>query len=80
MKTEVIRRMDELGRIVIPADMKKQLGLTEKSLVGIELRDDQIILTKSKPYCVVCHSSENELTAIERCLICSECIDKIKSM
>lgn len=76
----MIRKIDELGRIVLPAEMRTKLHLEKEDAVNIDCVDDKIILSKAKPTCVICHSSENELLSVNHELICSACIHKIKSL
>lgn len=76
----MIRKIDELGRIVLPAEMRFKLHLEKEDAVNIECVDEKIILSKAKPTCVICHSSENELLSINHEFICSECIKRIKSL
>jgi transcriptional pleiotropic regulator of transition state genes len=53
--TGIVRKVDELGRIVIPMELRKVLDIKEKDPVEIFVNEDQIILQKYKPYneCVV---------------------------
>lgn len=44
--TGMVRRIDELGRIVIPKEMRKQLMMKEGESISFSLEDDKIILTK----------------------------------
>lgn len=47
--TGIVRKVDELGRIVLPIELRRNLGLTEKDPVEIYIEGDQIILKKYKP-------------------------------
>jgi transcriptional pleiotropic regulator of transition state genes len=76
----MIRKIDELGRIVLPAEMRTKLHLEKEDAVNIECVNDKIILSKAKQTCVICHSSENELISVGHELVCSDCIQKIKSL
>lgn len=71
------RRIDELGRIVIPSEMRDSLGITTKTLVSIELKDGTIFLKKAERTCKVCGSSEDLNDDIS---VCASCISKIKEM
>lgn len=73
------RKLDELGRIVLPMEMRSKLHLEKEEAVNIDCVNDKIILSKAKPTCVICHSAENELLSVDQKLICSDCIKKIKS-
>ncbi|UKI50831.1 MAG: AbrB/MazE/SpoVT family DNA-binding domain-containing protein [Clostridium sp.] len=47
--TGIIRRIDELGRIVIPKEIRKRLGIDNGDLVDIFAYEEQIVLTKFHP-------------------------------
>ncbi|PEC13717.1 AbrB/MazE/SpoVT family DNA-binding domain-containing protein [Bacillus thuringiensis] len=48
--TGVTRRVDELGRIVLPKELRKTLGIVEKDPIEIFVEDEKIILQKYKSY------------------------------
>ncbi|MFD0868803.1 AbrB/MazE/SpoVT family DNA-binding domain-containing protein [Paenibacillus residui] len=50
--TGIVRKVDELGRIVIPMELRKSLGISEKDPMEIFVDGDQIILRKYAPGCV----------------------------
>lgn len=71
------RKIDELGRIVLPADYREALGLTSRSGVEITLDGDRIILTAEKPMCKLCGTTENIHADYP---ICKECIASISAL
>lgn len=52
--TGIIRNLDELGRIVIPIEIRKRFGLTERDPLEISVRDQTILLTRPRTTCVFC--------------------------
>lgn len=50
----IIRHVDELGRIVIPIEIRKRLGLGEKDPLEISVREDVILLSKPQSVCIFC--------------------------
>ena len=50
--TGIVRRVDELGRIVIPIELRRTLGIGEKDSVEIFVDDEQIVLRKYEPACI----------------------------
>ncbi|NLC78928.1 MAG: AbrB/MazE/SpoVT family DNA-binding domain-containing protein [Ruminococcaceae bacterium] len=80
MKTNgIVREMDKLGRIVIPIELRRTLDIAVGDSVEITSQGDKIIVTKYEPNCVFCKGSKN-LSAFENKVICSSCLDKIKSI
>ncbi len=47
--TGIVRKVDELGRVVIPIELRRTLGIEEKDALEIYVDDDKIILKKYKP-------------------------------
>ena len=75
--TGVVRKIDELGRFVLPIEIRKSLNLNCKDAVEIFVDDDKIILKKYEPACIFCGNAD-DVTDIRGKLICRECIEKIK--
>lgn len=63
------RKVDKLGRIVLPADCCEALGLTSRSGVEITLDRDRIILTAAKPICKLCGINEDIHPRLSYCRI-----------
>lgn len=74
-----VREVDSVGRIVIPMQIRKELGIVEKGS-RVEMFSDgkQVILRKAIADCIFC-KSEEELTEFEGKFICKACLDKLKS-
>lgn len=74
--TGIVRNVDELGRIVVPKEMRKQMGIANSDPVEIYVEGDKIILTKYNPCCHFC-SSENDVVEFKGKRICRACINEI---
>ena len=74
-----VREIDNVGRIVIPMQLRKELGLLEPGC-KLELFSDgkQIIAKKAIESCIFC-SSENELIELDGKFICRACLEKLKA-
>ena len=70
--TGIIRRVDELGRIVIPMSIRQTLGLNERDPVEIFMDGERIILQKHQSSCIFCGSTE-DLIAYEGKNVCAAC-------
>ncbi|PEB42270.1 AbrB/MazE/SpoVT family DNA-binding domain-containing protein [Bacillus pseudomycoides] len=65
--TGITRKIDELGRIVIPMEIRRTLGIKEKDAIEIFVEDnDKIVLKKYEPYgsCVITGEVSNENVAV----------------
>ena len=77
--TGIVRNIDELGRIVVPKELRKKLGIANTDPVEIYDEDNKIILTKYVSVCHFCGSSE-ELTEYKDKNICARCISELKGI
>ena len=70
--------VDELGRIVIPMPMRKELGIAVRDRLTIKAVDDHIILTKAVSTCALCGATD-ELVALDEKHLCAVCVRKIRA-
>ena len=75
--TGIVRKIDELGRIVIPKEMRRVTDIKNGDPVEIELEGDRIVLTKYAPTCIYC-GKDSGITEFRGKKICFVCIDEIK--
>ena len=74
--TGIVRKLDDLGRIVVPMELRRVFGITPEDEIEIFVEDDKIILQKLEPKCVFCHT-EDDLTEYKSKLICGACREDI---
>ena len=74
--TGVIRRIDELGRIVIPKEVRKKLGINIKDPMEIYADAHSITLRKVEDKCVFCNGTKNLISFKDK-LICQNCFDSL---
>ena len=77
--TGMIRRLDELGRIVIPIEIRNQFNIVEKDPIEIYVENNSIVLKKFEPNCIFCGKT-NDLVEYKQRLICKKCIEKINEL
>lgn len=75
--TGMVRRVDELGRVVIPKEIRSKLDIEEKDPLEIYVEGSSIILKKFQTNCIFCGSTNN-LVSYKDKLICSKCIENLK--
>lgn len=72
------RKIDELGRVVLPIEFRKEIGLDENnSTICLELHNGKIIISKAVPSCVFCNVAV-ELVKISGKCVCINCISRLK--
>ena len=76
--TGIIRKMDGLGRIVLPIELRRTLDISDKDELEILLSDDCIVLRKYEPTCIFCGAGESLVTYREKkvCKSCLQCLTK----
>ena len=75
--TGVVRQVDQLGRIVLPKELRTILGIDVKDSIEIFTDGDKIVLQKYQPACTFCNNA-NDVIYFNGKRICAECITKIK--
>ncbi len=75
--TGIVRKLDELGRIVIPIEIRKTMDIKDRDGVEIFVDDNKIILKKYEPACVFCGNGDN-VTYIKGKLVCKDCVEILK--
>ena len=71
--TGIVRKVDELGRIVLPIELRRTLDIAERDTLEIFVSEDTIMLKKYQPSCVFCDSAKNIVTYKGK-NVCSSCI------
>ena len=75
--TGMVRKIDELGRIVIPIEIRNTLGIESRDSLEIFVEGDKIVLAKYQPACLFCGNSQNMLY-FQGKMICRSCLDQLK--
>ena len=76
--TGIVRKVDELGRVVIPIEFRNKFDIAEKDPIEIYVDGSSIILKKYEPNCVFCGNTKNLISYKDK-LVCSKCVDKLSS-
>ncbi len=77
--TGVVRKVDELGRIVIPIELRRTMGIEEKDALEIYVDSEKIILKKYEPACIFCGNAE-DVTNYKGKNICTSCMGDIRKL
>ena len=75
-KTGIIRHIDDLGRIVIPIEIRKRFALGEKDPLEISVKDDVILLSKPQTVCIFC-GRRSALQEHRGRAVCLACVNEI---
>jgi AbrB family transcriptional regulator, transcriptional pleiotropic regulator of transition state genes len=74
--TGIVRKVDELGRVVIPIELRRTLGIAEKDPLEIYVDNDRIILRKYEPACVFCGNAD-EIINFKGKNVCQTCLSSM---
>ena len=77
--TGIIRKIDELGRFVIPMEMRNKLGISNNDSLVIYVDGTSIVLRKYQPDCVFCGSSRNAVSYKGK-NVCEKCLGEMKNL
>ena len=77
--TGIVRKLDELGRITLPIELRRNLNISERDPLEIFVDDDKIILSKYAPACIFCNELDN-VTLYKGKMICRDCLAEIASL
>ena len=74
--TGIVRRIDDLGRIVLPIELRRTMDIGIKDMVEIFVEDDRIILKKYHPACIFCGDAR-DVAPYKGKLICKACMTEL---
>jgi transcriptional pleiotropic regulator of transition state genes len=74
--TGVVRKVDDLGRVVIPIELRRTLGMAVKDAMEIYVDQDKIMLKKYEPACIFCGNAD-DVHDYRGKNICKECFQEI---
>ena len=74
--TGIVRKVDERGRIVLPSELRKSLGIEVKDSLEIYTSGDSVILKKYLPACVFCGEA-NDIITFKGKNICKNCLRQV---
>ncbi|MCL2518552.1 MAG: AbrB/MazE/SpoVT family DNA-binding domain-containing protein [Oscillospiraceae bacterium] len=76
--TGIVRKIDELGRIVLPIEIRNTMDIKNRDSIEIFVSDDKIILKKYEPACLFCGNAD-EVKYFKGKLICKDCLELLKA-
>ena len=76
-RTGITRPVDDLGRIVLPKELRTSMGIREGDRLEIMVTGEHIVLAKAVPCCVICGSTKNAMIEVDRTNVCRPCAARI---
>ena len=75
--TGIVRKVDELGRIVLPVELRRTLDIAEREELEIYLDDDKVVLRKYEPSCLFCGDADDVILFKDK-RICRNCLAELQ--
>ncbi len=77
--TGVVRQLDNLGRVVIPIELRRTMDISVKDPLEVFVDGDSIVLRKYRPGCAFC-GDEKELVPFRGKTLCKTCLEALRSL
>jgi len=75
--TGIVRKVDELGRVVLPIELRRTLNIMEKDALEIYVDGESVILKKYEPACIFCGNAK-DVVHYKGKNVCDTCISEMK--
>lgn len=75
--TGIVRRVDDLGRIVLPMELRRTLGINVRDPMSISVDGERIIVAKHADSCVLCGTTDDIVRVKDRA-ICRDCVAAVQ--
>lgn len=69
----IVRKVDELGRIVLPIEIRRIMGIAERDSLLISMNENEIVIRKHEPICLFC-GNNRALREFRGKTVCADCI------
>ena len=79
ISTGIVRKVDELGRIVLPIELRRTLDIDERDALEIYVDGNSVILRKYQPSCVFCDDADDVISYKGK-NICRKCLTELEQM
>ncbi|MCI9120907.1 MAG: AbrB/MazE/SpoVT family DNA-binding domain-containing protein [Oscillibacter sp.] len=77
--TGIVRKVDELGRIVLPIEMRRTLDIAERDALEIYVEGSSVILKKYKPSCIFCDATK-DISLFKGKNVCPKCMKELSQL
>lgn len=77
--TGIVRKVDELGRIVLPVELRRNFNIEVKDPIEIYIEGEYIILKKYEPTCIMCGEGKDTIIYKSK-NICQDCLEEIRKL
>lgn len=80
LHTGVVRHLDDLGRVVIPMELRRTLGFGVRQPVAVLVDGDDIVLRRYNDSCALCGNTDVEFEQVRGRAVCTECTARVRGI
>lgn len=80
LHTGVVRHLDDLGRVVIPMELRRTLGFGVRQPIAVLVNGDDIVLRRYDDSCALCGNTDVDFEQVRGRSVCTECTSRIRSI
>jgi AbrB family transcriptional regulator, transcriptional pleiotropic regulator of transition state genes len=80
LHTGVVRNLDDLGRIVIPMELRRTMGYGLRQPVAVLVDGEDIVLRRYADSCALCGETDGEFEEVRGRAVCSQCASEVRSL
>jgi AbrB family looped-hinge helix DNA binding protein len=73
------RQIDQLGRVVVPAALRRMLGINVGDTLEFTARGEELVLRRVAPSCAICGSDAEDLVDMHEKHVCQQCLREIRT-
>jgi len=77
--TGIVRKVDELGRIVLPIELRRTLDIAERDSLEIYIDGSSVVMKKYQPACIFCDSAK-DIVSFHGKNVCPKCIRAMQTL
>ena len=77
--TGIVRPVDPLGRVVIPVELRRTLGIKTDDSLEVFVDGDYIMLKKYEPACIFCGNAK-DVVSVHGKTVCKDCLAEMKKL
>lgn len=78
LDTGMVRCLDDIGRLVIPIELRRELGISKGDPVHMYVKNNKVIIEKYKDACHICGKFKDHYLVINNKKVCLDCCNEIK--
>lgn len=80
LHTGVVRHLDDLGRVVIPMELRRTLGFGVRQPITVLVNGDDIVLRRYDDSCALCGNTDSKFEEVRGRAVCTDCVARVRGL